>query len=98
MIRTKPDWVPGAANLAYLASTMPMSGGSGQTQGIPTPQLPSRPTYLSPVPEAMTPTLMQATLFPRLRQAHRCPDGRARLRTATGMPCFARSNPGSGKR
>lgn len=27
MIRTKPDWVPGATNLAYLASTMPIFGG-----------------------------------------------------------------------
>lgn len=33
MIRTKPDWVPGAANLAYLASTMPMSGGLGPDSG-----------------------------------------------------------------
>lgn len=33
MIRTKSDWVPGAANLAYLASTMPMSGGFGPYSG-----------------------------------------------------------------
>lgn len=29
MIHTKPDRAPGAANLAYLASTMPISGGLG---------------------------------------------------------------------
>ena len=29
MIHAKPDWAPGAANLAYLASTMPISGGLG---------------------------------------------------------------------
>lgn len=29
MIHTKPDRAPGAANLAYLASTMPFSGGLG---------------------------------------------------------------------
>lgn len=29
MIHTKPDRAPGAVNLAYLASTMPISGGLG---------------------------------------------------------------------
>lgn len=33
MIRTKPDGLPGGANLAYLASTMPMSGGFGPDSG-----------------------------------------------------------------